>query len=409
VDPAIEYEVDLSPPPPERVGRYRIGPELAQGGMAAVHLAFLDREGGAFAIKLVHRELADEPDFVEMFLDEARLASRLVHPNVCRVHQFGEADDTLYLAMELMRGVPLNGLARRMKLEPALMRDAGWRKVVARIAIDACLGLHAAHELRDEAGQAMCVVHRDVSPQNLFVGWCGRSKVLDFGIAKAEHRLHQTRAGTIKGKFAYMAPEQMRGAKLDRRVDVWAMGVVLWELLAGRPLFRRKTDAETVTSVMEANVPALEGVEPELFAIVKAALARDAKHRTESALAVANELEAWLASCGGCSDADVAAWLEGLFPGERESFEAKVALEDKRRLLVPFELLELDEPAVSAVRHRTRVYRVPLPAWIVAAFLVIAAALAVWSIGRKLRAEGPRSPEKDRSAEVSSTRPWRTG
>ena len=236
--------------PGTRYGRYRIRRQLAAGGMATVYVAQLDGAAGfgkLVALKRIHPHLANELEFVRMFLDEARLTSRITHANVCSVTDFGEQDGTFFLAMELLHGESFSAVLRaclRAKI-PAIERARLFVKLLA----DACEGLHAAHELRDDHGLPMQVVHRDVSPQNLFVTHDGVAKVLDFGIAKARHRLQDETSGQIKGKFAYMSPEQVRGGVLDRRTDVWALGVVAWEMLAGKRLFRRETEMETMFAI----------------------------------------------------------------------------------------------------------------------------------------------------------------
>jgi serine/threonine protein kinase len=321
---------------PARVGRYRICGEIASGGMASVYLAVADREdedGGTGvtlrAIKRVHPHLAQQREFVEMFVDEARIATRIRHPNVGGVIEWGEADGTFFLAMELLRGESGVALLRRLRKHTAVLEDPRWACCAVRIIADACAGLHAAHELVDEHGEPMHVVHRDVSPHNLFVTWDGEAKIVDFGIAQAKHRLHQTTTGTVKGKFAYMAPEQLQGTAVDRRADVWSLGVVLWELLSARPLFRRKVETETIFAVLEGAIPAfssvgVETVPLELEAIVRRALTPDPSRRTPSAQALGSELEAWLRTAGGCRTWEVADALTVLFPGERETEDEKV-------------------------------------------------------------------------------------
>ncbi len=308
-----------------RVGPFCVGAELARGGMASVHVATLDPsqrtpstpEAEVFAIKIMLAERADDGDFVEMFFDEARIASRIRHENVCAVHRFGEVDDTLYLTMPLLDGVQLGAL-RRAVVAAGLPRDPAWRRVAVRIVSDACAGLHAAHELVDDAGAPLCVVHRDVSPQNVLVCRDGTTKVLDFGIARAAHRIHATSVGVVKGKFAYIAPEQILGTGVDRRADVWSLGVLLWELLAGEPLFRRSSDLDTISAVLRPAVPPIEGVDDELFAIVREALRSEPRLRPESALAMRASLEGWLARERAVGKHDVAQLVARVLPAEEQ-------------------------------------------------------------------------------------------
>jgi serine/threonine-protein kinase len=234
---------------PERIGRYELCFELASGGMASVYLARAEGSPGfekLVALKRIHPHLADERGYVEMFLDEARIASRITHANVCSVFDFGESDGEYFIAMEYLVGEPLSRVQRRVVVNAEQRTSPLLPARMARIIADACEGLHAAHELRDASGESLNVVHRDVSADNLFITYDGAAQVVDFGIAHARQRLHQTEAGQVKGTFPYMAPEQMTAAVVDRRVDVWALGAVLWELLALRRLFfarhRRKHD-----------------------------------------------------------------------------------------------------------------------------------------------------------------------
>ncbi|MCA9608024.1 MAG: serine/threonine protein kinase [Myxococcales bacterium] len=314
-----EHEVD-------RLGRYVLCRRLADGGMGTVYLAKAEGPGGferAFAIKRIHPHLARRKDLVEMFLDEARLSARIHHPNVCATVDFGEADGTWYLAMEYLLGESLASLVREVTQRPDLLATERWRGLVARVVADAAEGLHAAHELTDEQGSPLGVVHRDVSPQNLFVTYDGAVKVLDFGVARAEGRIHQTRAGALKGKVAYMAPEQVTaGASVDRRVDVFALGVCLWEALTGRRLFKRDTDVETLSCLSTLTIAppssVVPSIEPALDACVMGALERDPEARTATARDLAQALEAYLhARARPVTRADVAALMTERFSGRK--------------------------------------------------------------------------------------------
>jgi serine/threonine-protein kinase len=273
----------------EKLGRYVLRFALATGGMATVYLAVARGASGfgrAVALKRIHPHLAAEREFVEMFLDEARIAARIRHPNVCTVEDFGEADGAHYMTMEYLAGESLSRVTRALGPMPPA--------VAARIIADACEGLHAAHELEGADGEPLHVVHRDISPQNLFVGYDGIVKVVDFGIAKAEHRVHETQVGMVKGKFAYMAPEQLRGEAIDRRADVWSLGVVLWELVSGRKLFRRDNQNETILAVTACHVPRLSETRRDVPAafdeIVARALSPHRVDRFPTARAMAREL-----------------------------------------------------------------------------------------------------------------------
>jgi serine/threonine-protein kinase len=208
--------------------------------MASVYLARCDSEHGSgrlVAVKLIHPHLANDREFIEMFMDEAELASQIRHPNVCAVLDYALRQDESYLVMEHLTGESLMSVGRRIErskdLDPQRLA-----RCVARVLADACEGLHAAHELTDVDGEPLHVVHRDVSPENVFVTYDGIAKVMDFGVAAAAHKRHRTLTGVVKGKFASVAPECLKGRKPDRRADVWGIGVIAWELLTGQRLFR---------------------------------------------------------------------------------------------------------------------------------------------------------------------------
>lgn len=274
--------------------------KLSSGGMGEVLLA---RKRGAhgfeklLAVKTIRGELARRPDVRAMFLDEARLVARLDHSNIAQVHDFGEEDGALYLAMEFVPGIPLNQLlAQRARPMPPL--------VAARIAAEVARGLHAAHELTDVAGTPLGVVHRDVSPGNLILTYDGRIKILDFGIAfMAERESPDTQLGELKGKPSYMAPEQLRGEAVDRRSDVFSLGIVLHELLTGRKLFAKSNVVATALAVErgDAEPPSASGIElpAGIEAAVMRALARDPGERFPTAKSLADELERLVGEAGG--------------------------------------------------------------------------------------------------------------
>ena len=307
-----------------RVGRYRLCFEIASGGMASVYLARAEGPAGfekLVALKRIHPHLAKEREFVEMFLDEARIASRISHPNVAAVFDFGEADGANFLAMEFLLGEGLSRIHRILSSRPAAHDWARIARLSARIIADAAEGLHAAHELRGDDGQPLNVVHRDVSPQNLFVTYDGVVKVVDFGIARAAGKLHHTVTGAVKGKFAYMAPEQAKRQPVDRRADVWSLGVVLWEQVTGKRLFRQDSEVDTIVAVI--NEPILgpsevrPGVPPALDAVLLRALDRDPERRTPTAREFGRDLQRFLLRQGAAvGPAEVADWMRELFPEE---------------------------------------------------------------------------------------------
>jgi serine/threonine-protein kinase len=270
----------------DRIGEYQIVARLKSGGMATLFLA--QRRGAAgfqrfVAIKVVHPHLASDPAFVRMFVDEALLSARIVHPNVVHVEELGEAEGTYFLVMEYVHGCSLSLLVRALARRKRMLAP----DVATHIAMKVADGLHAAHETRGDKGELLGVVHRDVSPQNVLISYQGHVKLIDFGIAKAAGRSQQTEAGSIKGKFRYMAPEQAWGRSVDRRSDVFALGIVLWELLTGRPLFEAENDLLVLEKVRHPRVepPSVYAphVPPELDAVVLSALAEDPAARPATA------------------------------------------------------------------------------------------------------------------------------
>jgi serine/threonine protein kinase len=311
-----------------QLGRYQLCLKVASGGMANVYLASVDgpQENGGFrrvvAIKVLYPTLASDPQFVDMFFDEARLASLIHHPNVCSVVDFGAAEGTYFLAMELLVGESLKKIRSALARKAAESDPAKHAAYVARVLADSCEGLHAAHELCDANGRPLEVVHRDVAPDNLFVTYDGVVKVVDFGVAKLAHARHRTRTGIIKGKMDYIAPELLRGDRADRRADVWGLGVVLWEMLTLHRLFHRSTDVATLGAVLGIEVTAPSKVRPglpeELDAIVMRALARDPDQRYASARDLGRDLTRFLMSRGeAVGNAELSDWMEQIFPGGR--------------------------------------------------------------------------------------------
>ena len=294
---------------PERVGRYEILLPIASGGMATVYLArSLGPNGFAteVALKLTHAHLRTSAEFANDLVEEAKLAVRIRHPNVVSVIDAGDDPNGLYLVMEYVAGSTLAHLTRSDPPLPGPM--------AVRLLLDALAGLHAAHELRDEDGALVGVVHRDFTPQNILVGIDGVARLADFGIAKAARRVSHTRQGMVKGKIAYMAPEQAQGLPLDRRCDVWAAGVVAWELLAGRRLHVGDDDLATILKVATEKPPLLRTVAPEVPEAVEAAVATalamspHARHAT--ALAFSKALAAACRDTLGIAEMDeVAAWM----------------------------------------------------------------------------------------------------
>jgi serine/threonine-protein kinase len=307
----------------KRLGKYEVLALLALGGTAEIYLA---RIGGAagfekyVVIKCLHDHLADDPEFIKMFLDEARLAAMLDHSNIVQTFELGEHERRYYMVMEYLAGLSLAMIVRR-----AAERLPGGKLPVAlvlNIAAQACAGLHYAHD-RQANGKPLNMVHRDISPQNLVIGFEGVVKVVDFGIARAELRETKTKAGTIKGKFAYMSPEQCVAANVDRRTDVFALGVIVWELLTGRRLFKRNSPYETYQAVLECAVGVPSSfqheLDPALDDVVMKAVAKTKEDRYPSAEAFGDVMLGYLHQRGKSSGpAEVGRFLEEQFAQELE-------------------------------------------------------------------------------------------
>ncbi len=297
----------------DRIGGYEVVTRLRAGGMAALYLA---RRAGAagfskhVAIKVIHDQLLSDEAFVRMFVDEAKLCARISHPNVVHVEELGEEDGRYYLVMEYVHGCSLADLLKELSLRKRRLSPA----LAVHIAIQLADGLHAAHETTDPDGAPLGVVHRDVSPQNVLLSYKGHVKLIDFGIAKARGQAHQTVGSSLKGKFRYMSPEQANGQPLDRRSDVYSLGVVLWELLAARNLFRAPGDIALLDMVRNPEVEPPSHyaplVPPGLDAVVLAALAPDRARRIATAKELRRRLVAAMPEAGAL-DADLLAGLLG--------------------------------------------------------------------------------------------------
>jgi serine/threonine-protein kinase len=267
-------------------------------------------------VKRILPHFEQDSDFVQMFLDEARIGMQLKHPNICQFHQFGADEGSHFIVMEWVNGVPLGRLIRKA-------RNSGGvgLPIAIRIGVDVARALHYAHIANDEHGEPFNIIHRDVSPHNIMIGYTGAVKLLDFGIAKADHRAHKTQAGVVKGKFAYMAPEQCTAGQADHRLDVFALGVCLFETLTGRSLYRRQTEAATMRAVIMDPVPSLKerlpDVSDELDKILQKALAKEASDRYATAEAFARDLEEFgKANKLFATQREVADFVKKVFPEE---------------------------------------------------------------------------------------------
>jgi serine/threonine-protein kinase len=304
------------PSTPTVLGEYELVAKIASGGMATVYVARKRAAAGferLVAIKLCHSHLRDDPEFVSMFLDEARLAARIRHPNVVGTLDVSEGDP-LYLVMEYIEGFSLAALIKKACSE----QDRIPPGVALRIVGETLTGLHAAHELRDGEGGFLGLVHRDVSPQNIIVGVDGVSRITDFGIAYAVARSTVTQEGRLKGKLAYLSPEQVRSRQITRQIDVFSAGIVLWETLTGRNLFRRPDDVGTIKAVLQAPILPPSSIVPGLpkavDAVVLKALERDPRKRYATAADFADAIDSL--HVDGATMRAVTAYTEKLFAKE---------------------------------------------------------------------------------------------
>jgi hypothetical protein len=318
----------------EAYGRYQLIQKLATGGMAEIFLARQAGVGGLarpLVVKRIKELLANDEEFVRMFLDEARIAARLNHPNIVQISDLGAAGGTFYIAMEFIHGDDLRRIWRRCQLSGRELPV----ELVLRIIADACAGLDYAHRRVDPSGKPLSIVHRDISPQNILVSFDGAVKLVDFGIAKAADMGTVTQTGVLKGKYSYMSPEQAEGHRVDLRSDVFSLGVVLYELLTGQRLFRRLTELQTLRAVTECRIEAPSSVSDRvpaaLDAVVQKALARRAEERYGSAAELQSALEAWMTNHQvHASSGEVAAFMRELYAERltKEASTGEIVVED---------------------------------------------------------------------------------
>ncbi len=328
-------------------GKYRLIAELGHGGMADVFLAVArGPEGLGFSkllvIKRLRANLAEDPDFISMLIDEARVAARLNHPNCIQTYEIGEIGNDYFISMEFLDGQPLHRLTSR-----ARKKNGGFSMPLQlSIMCDVLTGLHHAHELCDYDGSPLGVVHRDVTPHNVFVTYDGQVKVVDFGIAKAAGRSSETRQGIIKGKVAYMAPEQAAGLSVDRRADVFSVGIMLWEAVVGERIWSGLDELTMMNRLISQQVPSsVKAVNPELpdeiDRIIQKALAANVEDRYATAEALSMDIEAFLQTMGRRpSTKELGAFTAQLFEDKKR--EARQIIEDQ--------LAELKQSATLEVR-----------------------------------------------------------
>ncbi|MCL2823412.1 MAG: serine/threonine protein kinase [Polyangiaceae bacterium] len=313
---------------PSVIGKYRLLAELGRGGMAKVFLAVASGPSGfskLVVLKTIRIHLVDDPDTLQMFLDEARIAGRLNHANVVDTLEVAKIDGHHIMVMEYLDGQSFATILRRTKKNNVDLPLSFSLRCVA----DSLQGLHYAHELKDFDGTPMALVHRDVSPQNIFVTYDGQVKILDFGIAKATTSSSETKAGVIKGKIAYMAPEQFLGEMTDRRIDIYAMGAVLWQVATGHRLWRGMVDGQVIHRVIAGDIPdpstVNRDVDPRLARITMKALARHRDERYPTCTALLNDIEKLIALLGPpISSREIGALVSELFADERREITSVV-------------------------------------------------------------------------------------
>jgi serine/threonine protein kinase len=333
------------------LGRYELLMPIAQGGMATVWAARLKGSRGfskTVAIKTILPSLSDDPQFEQMFLDEASIASKIQHPNVVQIHDLGEEDELLYLAMEWVDGESLSTLTKQTKKSDVEVP----LRVALKIVAQAAAGLHAAHELRDDDDHLLELVHRDVSPQNILVSANGVVKIVDFGVAKALGRSGETSAGQLKGKIPYMSPEQAKGGDIDRRTDVFALGIMLYRLATGHHPFLDETDIKTMHNIIARPVQPprtrRSDLPHELERVILKSLEKDPSVRYATAADLEREIEEVMDKVGGKVTVEEVATFVRATLGERHA---------KRRAALRDAALRMDELGLT-----TGLSRVGMPA-----------------------------------------------
>ncbi len=362
--------------PARVVGRYALYGSIASGGMATVHLGRLMGPVGfsrTVAIKRLHAQFAQDPEFVSMFLDEARLAARIRHPNVVPTLDVVATSGELFLVMEYVPGDSLSRLYRATRER----REKIPQRVVSAIMSSVLHGLHAAHEAKSERGAPLGIVHRDVSPQNVLVGTDGVARVLDFGVAKAAGRTQETRDGQIKGKLSYMPPEQLRGGEVSRQCDIYAAGVVLWELLTGERLFTADNEGALLAKVLGGvTMPPSRFLMPndgttlngdtytlykQLDELTLRALSAEPAQRFETARDMAVALERCIPPA---TPFEVGEWVESIAAdvlGQRATLVAEIESSASMNLSKELGTLGGGASGIQEI-ERTRVDRPPIPA-----------------------------------------------
>ena len=335
-----------------KIGKYRLLAQIGRGGMGEVYLAMAQGPAGfkkLVVLKCINESSAEDEQLRKMFLDEAMLAARLSHHNVVQTYESGELDGAPYIAMEYLEGQPLSKLLQSAAdIAP---------RMAAHIISEAAAGLHYAHQLQDYDGTPLAIVHRDLSPPNIFITYDGVVKVVDFGIAKtALADRTKTEIGTFKGKISYMAPEQAMHEEIDQRADIFSLGTVLWEMLAGKRLFREVSPALTLKRLLHDDIPRLSSarpdVDPELDDIVARALRRNPNDRYDSALQMRHDLQAYIRRGPAVNcDAELTTLMSEKFAHQRQKVKKQIraCLKEAPESVRPLPRVSLIEPSVSSL------------------------------------------------------------
>lgn len=392
-----------------RFGRYLVGPVLGTGAAATVYLARLDgphQFERLLSLKIIHDHLIDQQEFVNLFLDEARLAARLSHPNVVHIYELGREGDQLFMALEYLHGQTLANVFHKLSAASAPIPC----DVVAWIGARAADGLHHAHELTDDKGDRLGLVHRDVSPQNLFLTYDGQVKVIDFGIARAEGRLAETEQGKIRGKFRYMAPEQLLGEDFDHRADLFALGVTLYELATGSALFQGKDLTDILGQILDEKIPDPQQTRPDmpssLASLLRRTLSSNPAERPTTGAQLARELDAIVAASGFIEQKTrLARLMNDLFPDEISQRSRAIA--ELRAMPSPSDdTLRQDRsatpppapevPTITAdLPRRWSIWRIAAPA------IAVTAIVASIGLAVALRSQPATRPQPEQSASVT--------
>ncbi len=387
---------------PRRLGRYRLLRRIARGGMGEVHLAELQAPGGVHRLVAVKLLVEPNAEAQSALLSEARLAALISHPNVVQLLDAGIDDGLAWFAMEFVAGPSLAEL-----FEAAHGNIPPW--VAARLAADTCAALHAVHEATDQAGAALQIVHRDVTPHNILVSASGFVKLADFGIARSALHHLLTKTGVVKGKLGYLSPEQAGGGSVDRRSDMFSLGILLWELLSGSRLFKQATEGETMAAILRAEVPPIREraphVPPALERIAERALQKDPGARFANALEMQRALENALQSSGAhVGAAEVAQVLSAVPSGDAQKALEWVRKHPSEEEPLPAELSRSGSDSMTAggTVHSARTIprrTAAVGAALLAAAVVIALALAF----------APKAPDARSEAPARENEPAATG